>query len=274
MALKKCKECGKEVSTKADKCPHCGVPLKRKPIGCLGVIFAIALVIVLISIISHYSTEREKENARLREQKRTAEVEQQRAAEVPKKKAEEKVLKDKKAKKEAEFLESVDTHYQQLIELYKKKDFEKAEKVLDLFLRYNKLDYKDVDVMYRKVTIWSLDKRVRTIPASNILTNLKLYEELLELDPNNQRYKQKVAHYTAKFNEYRDTPTEKTKVSLGTLADKVLELRGKAISSQQVGSDEYGLLVEWEYPDVTYLMGRRVQDGVDAYRVIKITPRN
>jgi len=62
-------------------------------------------------------------------------------------------------------------------------------------------------------------------------------------------------------------------VKIGTPADTVLELRGKAISSRQVGYDENGLLVEWEYPDVTYLMGRRVQNGIEVYRVIKITPR-
>ena len=59
----------------------------------------------------------------------------------------------------------------------------------------------------------------------------------------------------------------------GTLADTVLELRGKASSVRQVGRDENGLLVEWQYPDVTYLMGRRLQGGTEAYRVIKITPR-
>lgn len=72
------------------------------------------------------------------------------------------------------------------------------------------------------------------------------------------------------------TSTAATKslgVKIGMPADTVLELRGKAISSRQVGRDENGLLVEWEYPDVTYLMGRRVQNGIEAYRVIKITPR-
>jgi len=62
-------------------------------------------------------------------------------------------------------------------------------------------------------------------------------------------------------------------VVVGILADTVLELRGKALSTRQVGLDGNGLLVEWEYPDVTYLMGRQVQDGVEAYRVIKINPR-
>jgi hypothetical protein len=29
MAMVACKECGKEISSKADKCPHCGVKIKR-----------------------------------------------------------------------------------------------------------------------------------------------------------------------------------------------------------------------------------------------------
>jgi len=43
MALKKCNECGNEVSTKADKCPNCGAPIK-KGIGCGTLIGIIVLV--------------------------------------------------------------------------------------------------------------------------------------------------------------------------------------------------------------------------------------
>ena len=62
-------------------------------------------------------------------------------------------------------------------------------------------------------------------------------------------------------------------VVVGMPADTVLKLRGKGLSSRQVGRDENGLLVEWEYPDAIYVMGRRIQGGIEAYRVIKITPR-
>jgi hypothetical protein len=70
-----------------------------------------------------------------------------------------------------------------------------------------------------------------------------------------------------------NTPSKPRTVVVGTLADTVLEWRGKALSSTQVGRDKHGLLVEWRYPDTTYLMGRRLQGGIEAYRVIKITPR-
>lgn len=68
------------------------------------------------------------------------------------------------------------------------------------------------------------------------------------------------------------TPGKPRTVIVGTLADTVLEWRGKALSSTQVGRDDHGLLVEWRYSDATYLMGRRLQGGIEAYRVIKIKP--
>ena len=50
MALKKCKECDTAVSTKADKCPSCGAPVKRKSIG-----FGWFLLLLLVAIgISMY----------------------------------------------------------------------------------------------------------------------------------------------------------------------------------------------------------------------------
>jgi len=48
MALTKCKECGKEVSTKAKECPSCGAPVKSSSsVGCLTII-AIIFVIGMI----------------------------------------------------------------------------------------------------------------------------------------------------------------------------------------------------------------------------------
>jgi len=47
----KCKECGKEISSKAEKCPHCGVSLKRKPIGCLTGIVMLVLIFIAGSYI-------------------------------------------------------------------------------------------------------------------------------------------------------------------------------------------------------------------------------
>lgn len=53
VALKNCKECGKEISTKAEACPHCGAkkPKPYKPSGCLTVIVLAAIVLVASNIM-------------------------------------------------------------------------------------------------------------------------------------------------------------------------------------------------------------------------------
>lgn len=40
MAIKKCKECDKEVSSKAKQCPHCGAPVPKK-VGLVGIILVL-----------------------------------------------------------------------------------------------------------------------------------------------------------------------------------------------------------------------------------------
>lgn len=103
--------------------------------------------------------------------------------------------------------------------------------------------------------------------AKRIDFRLKSGEPFAEADP------QTGIREVARSQSTPRSPAKGRPVIVGTLADTVLELRGKASSVRQVGRDENGLLVEWRYPDVTYLMGRRLQGVIEAYRVIKITPR-
>ncbi len=51
MALIKCKECGSEVSSKADACPKCGVKIK-KSMGCGSLIAVVFLSFIVIGLIS------------------------------------------------------------------------------------------------------------------------------------------------------------------------------------------------------------------------------
>ena len=50
MAIKACKECEKEVSTKADKCPHCGYVLKRK-IGFFRMVLLLFVLLIIANAI-------------------------------------------------------------------------------------------------------------------------------------------------------------------------------------------------------------------------------
>jgi hypothetical protein len=56
----------------------------------------------------------------------------------------------------------------------------------------------------RAARIAGLDAKAQSIPASELEDNLRLYQELQDLDPTNDRYKQKVAYYQDKINKTQD----------------------------------------------------------------------
>ncbi len=51
MALKKCRECGGDVSTKAASCPKCGAKLKGSGIGCLIVIIIVIILLMPVVVV-------------------------------------------------------------------------------------------------------------------------------------------------------------------------------------------------------------------------------
>jgi RNA polymerase subunit RPABC4/transcription elongation factor Spt4 len=55
MAMKKCKECGQAISTKADSCPNCGCKTKSKKNGCVGCL-VIVIVAFFIAIIITFNS--------------------------------------------------------------------------------------------------------------------------------------------------------------------------------------------------------------------------
>ena len=57
IALIKCKECKKEVSTKAEVCPHCGARLKEKS-GCLSYIFVGTFLFLVLGVLFNNGTEK------------------------------------------------------------------------------------------------------------------------------------------------------------------------------------------------------------------------
>ena len=51
----------------------------------------------------------------------------------------------------------------------------------------------------REKKIEALEKQVKPVPVSNVVLNLKLYRQLLDLNPDNSRYQKKVAVYEAQL---------------------------------------------------------------------------
>ena len=60
MALKPCRECGREVSTSASKCPHCGKPNPTQQltlgVGCLLIVVVLMVIGLLSSLFDDEAT--------------------------------------------------------------------------------------------------------------------------------------------------------------------------------------------------------------------------
>ncbi len=52
-----------------------------------------------------------------------------------------------------------------------------------------------------------LEDQVRSIPASDRTANLAIYEQLLELDPDNYEYHEKAIHYSKPYRKKRSGVT-------------------------------------------------------------------
>jgi hypothetical protein len=63
-SLIRCKDCGKEVSRRAEKCPNCGAPVKKtfnRPRGCLFNIILVFFILIIVSLFFKTITQKPPE---------------------------------------------------------------------------------------------------------------------------------------------------------------------------------------------------------------------
>ncbi len=166
--FKKCRKCGYDVRSDAEKCPICGVPLNGG--FNFGYIIAIAVVVIAFSI--YYPLYQRPMN------------------ELPKRER-----FPISGKREKIFNENIENHYKNLLSSFNSNKYDKTLKILELFSATDRLDYKDVKSIYTKTHIDKLERQNRIIPQSSFKEKLKIYKQLLKLDPNSSEYKKRVRYY-------------------------------------------------------------------------------
>ena len=200
MALKKCKECGNQVSIKADKCPNCGAPIKKRTkVGCLGSIILIIFVLIIIGQLSNFFEERSKqkdirEKAIIAEQKVKAVAERQAS------------LRKNNLKF---FDENKSTIIAELTDYYEKGNYQEVVAKAKKYLISNDPDLKEIygkaksitDQIKRKKRQQEILTQLKRIPVAEFEKNKNLYRELLLLYPNNVKYKEKYEYYSSKLKE-------------------------------------------------------------------------
>jgi len=188
---------GQLIHKKANECTDCGDPLERKAnsvkekVGFLGFVLIIIILLVFMGKTSDFF----EKGSQIKDS-----PEKQNTAPVLGKKLINYRISVPETKKPKEKLpETIETHDMELMALHNEKRHDEASRELDLFQKYNKLDNKKVEDNKKNIEIAELEKKAKSIPVSRVLDNLNIYKQLLALEPNNAKYKKKVAFYKNKL---------------------------------------------------------------------------
>lgn len=104
-------------------------------------------------------------------------------------------------KKAVEFSQNIGKHYNDIVSSYEKNNAIQASKILELFKKYNKLNYKDVADYKIRVEIKILEAEVLKLPVFQFNKKLYIFKKLSSLDPSNTEYKEKIIFYQNKIKE-------------------------------------------------------------------------
>ncbi len=180
MALKACKECTQEISSKADSCPHCGVKIKR-----MGIMMKMFLGFIAFSIMVTLV----KENT---------------------------PAPDLRNKIQKEWAKNKQEHLKNLNQKLKDKRYEEVFTFLDKYKNYMP-DNKEVAQMWAEAKEKHYLGLVKPVPASNLRLNMELYQVLAGIRLSNKKYAQKAAHYKKKLDKKNREIEEKYKRRIASI---------------------------------------------------------
>jgi hypothetical protein len=170
MALIKCKECGHQISKNAATCPSCGATNKKKRanLGCGG------LIVVLVVLYFGYSSIQDARDETAQQQVRNTQL-------------------SKYNQNKTQLLEKMN----QFIE-----DGEYL-KAIQAAGPYNTVQDPNLIKLRNKAKELDLVAKVAKIPAALTLKNFEVYEQLIKLAPDNEKYQEKYAYYDQKMERVR-----------------------------------------------------------------------
>lgn len=191
MALVKCSECGKEVSTKAEQCPHCGAPVRKKTSGCAilaAVLFGLVLLGAMLPTCSRTNSD---------------------ALVTVKTDAETRIANFNAAK--AKFDASIEQRYAELLNYIKTGDNAEAARTLRQFESFKKTDYKDVKLLAVSIHTAEAVARLGKLAANDTKGRADTYGALARLHPENHEYAEQSAKYFGAWKREQAVIAEREK---------------------------------------------------------------
>ena len=197
MALITCKECGKEYSSKAASCPHCGIVKKKFNPGCFGTIIIILVFSFLVGQINSCLEKRAETSRQLEQAKIQEKIQKE-------KKAKEQEAQKRLEKEKQHFISSIEEHYNRVQALVDQNEDQKVLEAISLFEKFAKMDYNNIQDIFSTTKTKILYEKVKTIPASHTKTNMEIYQKLKNINPENEFFKEKYEKYYSRYQKEKE----------------------------------------------------------------------
>ncbi len=177
MALIKCSECKKEISTKADKCPHCGAPVKKKS-GCGTLLIVLFGVIVVTSIATQFT-----------------DSSGQKSAPAPSPTAPTRYSGYDELKRK--FDGAIAEKYKELLAAKTAGNRAEMSRLVNQFKNFKRLDYENVGAIAHDVLKEETLERLGRTPETDLKSRAEIYSDLAKLEPANSDYVNNAAKYSS-----------------------------------------------------------------------------
>lgn len=207
MALKKYKECGKDISKKAKICSNCGAPAGRKQYGCGTLILVVLVLGVVGSMLSNQTINNNTSSSSATSAKEQAAMKERVRVK----------LKNKLETNRAGVISEIQS-------LMDKFEYEAAYGKANRFR-----EFQDPEMDQLAANAWGKhlvqeEKRIlsklRGIPASKHQANIDEYAKLVKLCPANEKYQGKLKHYRSKLSEQQAKERKEQQERLAKFGEK------------------------------------------------------
>lgn len=198
--LIKCSGCGVEISKKAKACPHCGEPAPKKT----SLLTWLVLILFIFGIFGAFSPDSRSTSSSISNSEKIAQQQ----------KVKEQKIRHEKTRDTKYFAQTKEAIIKDINLKFQNKQYSDVIKIANKYPSFKGKDENISKIHASAIALQAKEKKekqakhkkeilkqLKSIPSSEYAKNKQLYQTLLNYEPNNKKYKEKVKFYSERLKK-------------------------------------------------------------------------